>query len=193
MTPSVIVIRIHCALQSPWGHQWRPFPHYRSLIDWKRCLCTISLVDRDQYSATGSSIRDRDLCECMCLGLCDEISGNILIDFKVKPSIERKDHILKGQMIFFFFKAQGTGDNEERNVVLPVLAVSYQQQHKASHTVTLTHTHTHLTANLQHRFKTAKSKEGSWSLASSSASLALRLQTTSLSICLIRADREEGE
>lgn len=29
-----------------------PSLHYRLLIDWKRCLCTISLVDRDQYSAT---------------------------------------------------------------------------------------------------------------------------------------------
>lgn len=53
--------------------------------------------------------------------------------------------------------------------------------------------HIHLTANLHHGLKKAKNKEGSWSLASSSASPALRLQTTSLSICLIRADKEEGE
>ena len=87
LTPSVIVIRIRCSLQSPRERQWRPFPHYRSLIDWKCCLCTVSLVDRDRYSGTGPSIRDRDLCECVCWcvcrGQCDEISGNTLIDFKV--------------------------------------------------------------------------------------------------------------
>lgn len=72
LTPSVTVISICCSLQSPRGRQRCPHHHYRSLTDWKLCLCTVSLVSRDQYdqySGTGPSTRDRDLCECVCLSV----------------------------------------------------------------------------------------------------------------------------
>ena len=127
-----------------------PFPHYRSLIDWKLCLCTISLVDRDQYSGAGSSIRDRDLCErCVMKSRCNIIDrdwGQI----QVKASIKTEGNIFKGQMTFFYSKAEGTEGNKEGKIVLSVLVVSYQQQHTASHTMvalslslSLSHTHTH--------------------------------------------------
>lgn len=102
-------------------------PHYHSLIDWKSCLCTILLANRDQYSGAGSSIREKDQHEYVFepawwnrKQYIDRFWG------KVKPSIKRKDHALNGP-------GKHLPRATRRRKVLHVFG-SYQQQHMDSHT-----------------------------------------------------------
>lgn len=128
LTPLVIVIRIHFSLQSAQGCQWYPVPpYYHSLIDWKSCLCTILLANRDQYSGAGSSIREKDQHEYVFepawwnrKQYIDRFWG------KVKPSIKRKDHALNGPGKHLLRATR-------RRKILRVFG-SYQQQHMDSHT-----------------------------------------------------------